>query len=104
MQENIEMPQGIQAQFDKFTLKLKGQKGESSRIFKSPAIQTKIEGTKISFIAKNATKREKTMIGTFTAHVKNMIKGITEGHVYKMKICSGHFPMKVTLKGKNFVV
>jgi large subunit ribosomal protein L6 len=33
-----------------------------------------------------------------------MIKGATEGHVYKLKVCSGHFPMNVAVAGKDFVV
>ena len=32
-----------------------------------------------------------------------MIRGVSEGHVYKMKICSGHFPMNVSLSG-NVVI
>jgi len=37
-----------------------------------------------------------------------MIRGVTEGYTYKLKICSGHFPMNVSLKGdvleiKNFI-
>ena len=48
------------------------------------------------------------MIGTIKAHVKNMIKGVTEGHRYILKICSGHFPMSVSVSNneiqiKNFL-
>ena len=44
------------------------------------------------------------MVGTAKAHIKNMIKGVTEGHVYKMKICSGHFPMTVTVTGQELLI
>ncbi|MBU0536356.1 MAG: 50S ribosomal protein L6, partial [Nanoarchaeota archaeon] len=54
--------------------------------------------------AKNACKKEKTVMGTFRAHIKNMIKGVNEGHIYKLKICSGHFPMNVAMSGKDFSV
>ena len=48
------------------------------------------------------------MINTFKAHLIHMIVGSMEGHVYKLKICSGHFPMTVAMKGdtlevKNFL-
>ena len=33
-----------------------------------------------------------------------MIKGSNEGHVYELKICSGHFPMNVSIQGKELVV
>ena len=42
--------------------------------------------------------------GTFKAHIKNMIKGITEGHIYKLKVCSGHFPMNVSVNKDKLIV
>ena len=33
-----------------------------------------------------------------------MIKGVSEGHIYKLKICSGHFPMNTAVNGNKFVV
>ncbi len=56
------------------------------------------------FISKNATKKQKTMMGTFRAHVRNMISGVLKLHYYKLKICSGHFPMNVAVKGNEFIV
>ena len=44
------------------------------------------------------------MVQTFTAHIKNLVKGVTEGHMYKLKICSGHFPMNVSVTGNEFIV
>jgi len=33
-----------------------------------------------------------------------MIKGVTEGIIYKLKICSSHFPMNVTVSTKEVSV
>jgi len=56
-------------------------------------------------LAQNAQRPlMKTMGGTLKAHIYNMIKGVTEGHEYKLKICSGHFPMNVSLNGDVFTV
>jgi large subunit ribosomal protein L6 len=45
------------------------------------------------------------MIGTVTAHIKNMIKGLTKKFKYKLQISNVHFPMTVTLdKSKNELV
>jgi len=33
-----------------------------------------------------------------------MIAGVSEGHTYKLKICSGHFPMTVAVDNKDFVI
>ena len=64
----------------------------------------KIEGNKIIFNVVKATKREKTLLGSFESHTKNMVQGVQEPFVYKLKICSGHFPMSVNVSGKEFVI
>jgi large subunit ribosomal protein L6 len=33
-----------------------------------------------------------------------MFVGVEKGHTYKLKICSGHFPMTVSLSGSKFAV
>ena len=33
-----------------------------------------------------------------------MIKGSSQNHVYTMKICSGHFPMNVTVDSSNVMI
>ena len=98
------LPEGIGVEIDGHTLIMKGPKGELKRKFASPKIKITIQENKVVLGAKKATKREKTMIGTFKAHIRNMIKGLTVGHIYKLKICSGHFPMKVSVNNKEFVV
>ena len=44
------------------------------------------------------------MIGTFVAHINNMIKGVTEGFEYKMKTVFSHFPIKTSVDGNEFVI
>jgi large subunit ribosomal protein L6 len=102
--EKLEVPDGAQAELDGKLLKLKGPKGEVQRKFVIPKLELSLEGNSLMITAKKATRREKTLAGTLKAHIKNMFKGVTEGHVYKLKICSGHFPMNVSLSGGNISV
>lgn len=44
------------------------------------------------------------MVGTIRAHINNMIKGVTEGFTYKLKIRYAHFPMKVSVKGNEVII
>ena len=105
--EEIEL-QDVEIKIEGSIITLKGEKGEISRDFKNPRITIESKDKKVIFKAAIATKREKTMLGTFKAHLKNLAKGVKQGHLYKLKICSGHFPMNVSLnKGifsiKNFL-
>ena len=108
MEYSVGIPDKVAVTIDKGLVSAKGPKGEVSRRFIFKKIDMKLEGNNIVFNALKPTKREKAAIFTTEAHLKNMFKGSLEGSTYKLKICSGHFPMKVALKGavlevKNFM-
>ena len=104
LKKEIELPEGILVEKNVDTLTLKGPKGEVVRNFLHPKVKIIVEGNKILLSVNKATKREKTVLGSFTAHIKNMIVGAQELHTYKLKICSGHFPMNVNVSGKEFII
>jgi len=100
----IEIPNEIEVSLKNSLLTIKGKKGEIIRSFVNPNIKISLENKKIKFSATNATKREKKLMNCFISHVRNMIRGVSEGHIYKLKICSGHFPMNANVQGKEFIV
>jgi len=100
----INMPQGITASIDKGVFTVKGPKGEISRNFFSPITNIEVKENKIVVSSKKGKRKQKTMVNTTLSHIKNMLNGIKEGHVYKLKICASHFPMNVSVKGKEFIV
>jgi len=102
--QTLEIPSGVTAAVDGDALTVKGPKGEFSRSVASKRVTVKVEGNHVVFEAKNATKNDKRVLQTNAAHAKNMLRGVKDGHVYTLKICSGHFPMSVTLKGDLFEV
>ncbi|MBN1792336.1 50S ribosomal protein L6 [Candidatus Woesearchaeota archaeon] len=102
--EDIQIPEGIQVTLANGLFKVKGPKGDCEKTLTLPSIEAKIEGGKIIFSSKNATLREKKIIMTFIAHLKNLFKGVSEGHTYKLKVCSSHFPMTAVVKGSQVEV
>jgi large subunit ribosomal protein L6 len=105
--EKIEIPEGVNVEIEGYMIKVKGPKGENQRVLKCPKIEIKKENKSIAIISKKPTKREKKMVFTFKAHINNLLKGVKEGFVYKLKICSSHFPMNASVDGnivliKNF--
>ena len=101
LKQEIEIPQGIEVLVEDNLVKIKGPKGENQRAFHYPKIKIFKQDNKIILSAKNATKKEKTMMGTINSHINNLIKGVDKAFIYKLKICSGHFPMKVVIEGNN---
>lgn len=104
IRKEIEVGQGTTATIKDAVLTIKGPKGEVSRDFTYPTVDIVVEEGKVVLKADKATKREKTILSSFAAHVKNMIKGVNELHTYKLKICSGHFPMNVSISGNDVII
>ncbi len=100
----IELPEGINVSITDHVVNVKGPKGEISRKFIHPKVSIKIANNKLVVESLKATKREKKLLSTYTAHLNNMLKGVKEPHIYKMKICSGHFPMNVTVNDKEVTI
>jgi len=106
--EDIELLEGCQATSDNGVLTVKGVKGEAKRNLSNPLLKLSVQENKIIIEAKDVTKKSKKLINTYRAHTRNLLKGVSEGHTYKLKICSGHFPMTVAVKNntleiKNFI-
>jgi large subunit ribosomal protein L6 len=49
-------------------------------------------------------RKEKALIGTYKAHIRNMIKGVTQGYECQMKTVFSHFPIKTSVDGKQLVI
>jgi len=103
-QEIIAVPSDVQVSLNKGIFLVKGPKGEVSKNIFNPIIKTELNNNQIILTSNTRTKRSKKIIYTYIAHLKNTFKGVTQGHVYKLKICSGHFPMTVAVKGNTFEI
>ncbi len=99
----LEIPNGVTVEIEGNKVKVKGPKGEVVKTFKS-------KGLKIEIIEKDGKKDvkvespNKVMINTVRAHIKNMLKGVTESFQKKMIIRYSHFPIKVSIKGDEVVI
>jgi len=102
--DKVVVPEGVQATIENRKIVVKGPKGEVDRVFDNPIIDISVAGQEVIIKTPVFTKKEKTVFGTYIAHIKNMFKGVTDGHEYTLKICSGHFPMNVDCKGQDFQV
>ena len=102
--KNIDLDDSVSASINNQILLIKGPQGESNRKINQHNISIKIENKKITLESKRGTKKDKKIIGSLAAHVKNMIRGSMQNHVYILKICSGHFPMNVSMSGSKFIV
>jgi len=104
IEEDIEIPQGVKVKLDDGEVTVEGPNGKLLKTLRHYKISTELQDNAIKVVSENPTKREKSIMGTYAAHIKNMIKGVTKGFEYRMKIVYSHFPMRITVKDDSVVI
>ena len=102
LSESVAIPEGIEVHVDNNTIKVKG-KTEITKLFNTAQIKIKKDNNKLTFFVEGVSRKSKSILNTSLALFKNMIEGSNETYIYKLKVCSGHFPMNVAVD-KNKVV
>jgi large subunit ribosomal protein L6 len=73
----VTIPAGVDTSFVDGVLTIKGPKGTLTRVIKSDVTLTIADG--VITITPGATEAAKALWGTYAAHVRNMITGVTSG-------------------------
>jgi|TARA_B100000315_G_C14542011_1_gene571402 large subunit ribosomal protein L6 len=100
----IELPDKVSAQLDLKVLTLKGLKGEVKRDFSDKNIMIEYKEGVVILKALKFNKVNKKLIKSYAAHIREMINGGLGGHKYTLKVCSGHFPMNVSVNNSELIV
>ncbi len=102
IKHSIQMPEGVSAKIgENGKIEIKGNLGTLSRRLFHPKISITVDGGVIIVYSCLPDKDARALAGTFAAHLKNMVTGVSSGFEYRMKMVYAHFPMKLELKGNN---
>ncbi|MFH1787619.1 MAG: 50S ribosomal protein L6 [archaeon] len=102
--QEIEIPKGVEVNLEGNLLTVKGDEGENKKELNIGGLDFEKKGDKLIIGNKKATKNEKKMINTISAHIRNLIKGVQEKFEYKLKICFNHFPITIDIKGNEAII
>jgi large subunit ribosomal protein L6 len=100
----VEIPDDVDGRLDGRVVTIRGEKGALTRDFSHAPVNIEMEGKTITVQASWPRKKEAALVGTVRSHIKNMIKGVTAGFTFKMKIVFSHFPITVKIQGKTFTI
>ena len=100
----VEIPEGVAVTVDGNIITVKGPKGEISRQLSYPEIEIRKEESHLVVNSRLDRKRQRAMVGTLAAHIRNMIKGVTEGYEYKMKVVYSHFPIQLKAASDELII
>lgn len=104
LKDEIEVPEKVTVTIENGTVRVKGPQGEVLKVLSHPRIKLEKKGKHIVVSSEFPRKREKALVGTYGAHLRNMLVGATKGFEYKLKIVYAHFPIKTSVKADQFVI
>jgi large subunit ribosomal protein L6 len=104
VEKTIEIPEAVKLELEGRKLVMSGDNGRVIRDFSHVNINIDYEEGTLRVWAVNPRKREASLVNTIVSHVKNMIKGITEGFIYRLKIVFIHFPMTVRVNDRKVMI
>jgi len=104
--EVLDIPDGVKVKFDKGSniLEVTGPLGTLTRTFIHPKLTITAKGKNIELFCNMPRKKDLALFGTWLAHIKNMLTGVTDGFEYKMKIVYSHFPIKTRVQDEFVVI
>lgn len=101
MEKIIEIPEGISIEYKDNIIVVNGPKGRLERRFADTNVRIRIKDKKVIVSSEKDRKKIKALVGTWAAHIKNMIIGVQQGWEARLKIVYSHFPMKVSVEGNK---
>ena len=103
-EERVKIPDGVQVKLQGEQVVVSGKGVTLQRPLSHPRVSVVVEAGEVRVRSEYPNRREGALVGTFAAHLRNMIEGVTQGFTYEMKIVYSHFPVKATVKGTEFLI
>ncbi|MCJ2533034.1 MAG: 50S ribosomal protein L6 [Candidatus Thermoplasmatota archaeon] len=102
--DEIEVPEKVQVDIDDGQVTVKGPLGEVSRKLFDVKVEVVKQDSSVFVVINTGRAKHRALMGTFAAHIRNMVHGVTEGFECSMKVVYAHFPIKASVKGDTFVI
>lgn len=104
IEHKIAFPDGVSGTLSDGMATLSGPNGSISREFISGRVSLFAEEDAFIIRVDIPRRKEKALAGSWAAHLRNMVTGVTDGFTYHLKALYSHFPMTLAVKGNIFVV
>src|SRR5947199_4556930 len=104
LERTVSIPDHVSVQVERRTVKVKGQLGSLQEGLSHLPVSINVDDNKVRLETTWPRKREIGMLGTAAAHVRNMLKGVTQGYRYELRTVYAHFPVTVKVDEKAKVL
>jgi len=104
MLKEVPIPQGVDVRKEGKSIVVRGSKGELTRTLSHPKVSINIKDDRLVLKSLDERRRSKAMAGTFAAHIKNMIYGVSRGYEARLRVVYRHFPVRMKAENNEFVI
>ena len=106
-EELIDIPEGVSIDFKSRNVEVKGPLAVLKRSFKHcgfDMVRSKDRQNQIRIQMWLAQRKQKACVNTIASHIKNMMKGVTDGFRFKMRFAYAHFPIQAAISEGGKVI
>src|SRR6266571_2180718 len=104
LQRIVSIPDRVSVHVEGRTVKVKGPLGSLQEDLSHLPVSINVNDNNVRLETTWPRKREIGMLGTATAHVRNMLRGVTQGYRYELRTVYAHFPVTVKVDEKAKVL
>ncbi|MFB6145355.1 MAG: 50S ribosomal protein L6 [Candidatus Nanohaloarchaea archaeon] len=104
MELRTELPEGFEASYEDGVLVVEGEGNEVSKKLEHALIEVEVDGDEVVFSTEESKRNVQSIVKTFQSHLDNMLDGLKDDHVYRMKGVYAHFPMTVKTQNDQVVI
>jgi large subunit ribosomal protein L6 len=101
VQRTIQVPERISVQVEGRRVAVNGPLGKLEEDLSHLPVDIVQHDREILLSTRWPRKREIGMLGTASAHIRNMMKGVSEGYVFRLKAVYAHFPVTIKVEEKT---
>ncbi|HXQ48415.1 MAG TPA: 50S ribosomal protein L6 [Thermoplasmata archaeon] len=102
----VDIPPEVTLRVEGRVLKAKGPLGTAERPFPADVLTLEVKDqiATLTLLLPPGRRASQALLGTWAAHLRNLVAGLTRGVEARLKVVAAHFPMKVSVRGPELVI
>lgn len=94
---SVHIPEGVKVTAAHRVVTVTGPRGTLTRHFRHLNVDIQVEGNTVKVDSWFAGRKLAAAVRTVCSHIANMMKGVTKGFEYHMRLVYAHFPINVNI-------
>ena len=88
-------PEDVKVEIQGGLVRVTGKLGTTEEDLSHTGAEITMQNGTIHVKIPGSSRRSEALLGTIISKIKNLVRGVTEGYTYRLKIIASHFPITV---------